>query len=869
MKALELRETLSPSKEKLPSDLATFLKTKSSQDQPSYTMLLGAGASRSSGIRTASELVEVWRKEIYLGLNLESSEYDSELAKSWLSENYSDWYDAESEYSCLFEKIFDLAPQRRVFVEEEVENGKPSIGYAYFSSLIDHQFVNTVFTTNFDDLINEALFRFSKVRPISCAHDSSISAIRISSKRPKIIKLHGDYLYDDLKCTQSETESLQVNMRMKLEQFLREFGLIVIGYSGNDKSVMSVLSDLIQKEEYLRYGVYWVFREEDEISQHTLELLKQDKAYYVLESGFDDFMAKIYKANCGNKLPFSNSEFLTSSSDLTDHWLKTDSLQNSSSPIIQSHLEELKKGRKTGALAKAFSEVIEDEDTQLHEGNINNDELLILIELGNQMNNYQYDEVIESVRRNIPETQNKTYKTRLLKLSLAAHKRQGNFRGARKICEEILLLENSPKNLISYARNLEKLEDKIEVFERAIAQDNFHWPAYHYIGDSLSEAVSLGLHPNNEETKSQIVNSYNDSLIMNPSMSNPSWNGLFDFILEFDADNSQKESDLLRIISEIQKQDKYSPKVCNLVLAYCSKFNSAEFDNSTIFEFLKEACAKYYPKNHPSMLYYIARAGEKFENHSIILDYENEFDSTDIEYRTTKYYLAKSSILLNVHRDIDGAVKFLEENISEDSNGILLSQLIKYLIYANELNKARILFERHSNDLSIEKRINIESSLLTEEGKYSEAIKQIESLSSIYGYDEKYSQDITYVYIKKGDFLNARNTAAKILNRHNFDQNLFSTLIINYEFAQQRVKNKQSSKNHRIDEIFKNSKDQSVKAMAALLMGNTQKCVEILVKECEKDFSNYYQYQSWPIAQSVIARLQAELNVKNELQSVS
>lgn len=57
--------------------------------------------------------------------------------------------------------------------------------------------------------------------------------------------------------------------------------------------------------------------------------------------------------------------------------------------------------------------------------------------------------------------------------------------------------------------------------------------------------------------------------------------------------------------------------------------------------------------------------------------------------------------------------------------------------------------------------------------------------------------------------------------------------------------------------------------MAALLMGNTQKCVEILVKECEKDFSNYYQYQSWPIAQSVIARLQAELNVKNELQSVS
>ncbi len=89
------------------------------------------------------------------------------------------------------ELIIDLQRQRRVFVENEVSGKKPSIGYAYLVRLIERGFFNTVFTTNFDDLLNEAFYRFSKNRPIVCAHDSSISGVTITSSRPKIIKLHG------------------------------------------------------------------------------------------------------------------------------------------------------------------------------------------------------------------------------------------------------------------------------------------------------------------------------------------------------------------------------------------------------------------------------------------------------------------------------------------------------------------------------------------------------------------------------------------------------------------------------------------------------------------------------------------------------
>ena len=87
--------------------------------------------------------------------------------------------------------------------------------------LIAAGYFNTVFTTNFDDLLNEAFYRFSHVRPVVCAHDSSISGVTITSDRPKIIKLHGDYLFDNIKTTLRETESLEMNMRMNFRSLQR------------------------------------------------------------------------------------------------------------------------------------------------------------------------------------------------------------------------------------------------------------------------------------------------------------------------------------------------------------------------------------------------------------------------------------------------------------------------------------------------------------------------------------------------------------------------------------------------------------------------------------------------------------------------
>lgn len=50
----------------------------------------------------------------------------------------------------------------------------------------------------------------------------------------------------------SETSSLEINTKDKLIEFTKEYGMIFIGYSGNDKSIMNVMNSLIKQSEYLK-----------------------------------------------------------------------------------------------------------------------------------------------------------------------------------------------------------------------------------------------------------------------------------------------------------------------------------------------------------------------------------------------------------------------------------------------------------------------------------------------------------------------------------------------------------------------------------------------------------------------------------------
>lgn len=327
-------------KERHISDLASFLKNKC-ENTPNYTLFLGSGCSVTSGISTGANLVSQWKQEIY------NSEKEGDISEEEFWKEQFQWFDPRNPYSSLFQKKYDLPRQRRIFVENEVAGKNPAIGYAYLIRLIENNFFNTVFTTNFDDLLNEAFYRFSSKRPIVCAHDSSISSITVTSKRPKIIKLHGDYLFDDIKSTLRETESLNDNMKAKFIEFAKDHGLIVVGYAGNDRSIMDILSMLLQKEDYFKHGIYWCIREgDDNISDELRQLLWKERVYYVKIAGFDELMAELNSQLNDGKLPIED-ELLSSKKqkkmieDLTDKKYFGESTKTNK--IIKKDMDRLTK----------------------------------------------------------------------------------------------------------------------------------------------------------------------------------------------------------------------------------------------------------------------------------------------------------------------------------------------------------------------------------------------------------------------------------------------------------------------------------------------------------------------------------------------
>lgn len=245
---------------------------------PKFVLFLGAGSSVTSGIPGAQELVAGWREA-----------YSEIHGKDHESKGMSD------EYSRLFEALYDKPYQRRECIERLVVKASPSWGHIYLVNLLKRGVFNTIFTTNFDDLVNEACNQFAPgLRPVVCAHDSSVKYVRITSSRPKIIKLHGDFLFDDIKNTVGELAALEENTKGKFEQFASEFGFIFLGYSGNDRSVMDVLSLLVRSPGCFPCGIYWCMRKGEVLSPSLEALVKYAHVTLIEVEGFDEFCAELH-----------------------------------------------------------------------------------------------------------------------------------------------------------------------------------------------------------------------------------------------------------------------------------------------------------------------------------------------------------------------------------------------------------------------------------------------------------------------------------------------------------------------------------------------------------------------------------------------
>jgi len=119
---------------------------RNGQSEKRFCFILGAGASRASGIPTGAELARQWIGEL-------EERYPGEELEQWYAEAKIDKNDPASGYSAIYDKRFELDERDGyAFLEEQMDEKEPSCGYAILSWILTNTVHNIVITPNFDSL---------------------------------------------------------------------------------------------------------------------------------------------------------------------------------------------------------------------------------------------------------------------------------------------------------------------------------------------------------------------------------------------------------------------------------------------------------------------------------------------------------------------------------------------------------------------------------------------------------------------------------------------------------------------------------------------------------------------------------------------
>ncbi|MDD2673932.1 MAG: SIR2 family protein [Flavobacterium sp.] len=284
-----------------------FLRSVAISKNDTYTLLLGAGSSITSGIPSANDCIWDWKGTIYKSNNSSTNDWINNFRNPKVQNTIQSWLDnqgsyvergCKEEYSFYAKKCFPIEKNRSQYFQKICSNVKPSIGYRTIPLLVKNGLLDSVWTTNLDDLVMNSCV-LGGVQGIEITLDTVERINQRTQNRNElpIIKLHGDFKYGDLKNTDEELQFQDETFRQKLIEYLGDKHLIVVGYSGRDTSLMNALKDAYSKKGG---GMLFWCGYHSNNSQEVSDLIQHAKnnnrqAFYIPTDGFDSTMLNITK----------------------------------------------------------------------------------------------------------------------------------------------------------------------------------------------------------------------------------------------------------------------------------------------------------------------------------------------------------------------------------------------------------------------------------------------------------------------------------------------------------------------------------------------------------------------------------------------
>ena len=272
--------------------LDQFCGINKRMEDRAFAFILGAGASVPSGIEAGAKLVDRWLHELKERL----CQNDSQTLAEWATaENLDiegfDFANAVNFYPQVFERRFrDHQEEGFAYLELEMEGKEPSIGYSVLSKILAQTRHKVVITTNFDNLVADALAIYSDKHPLVAGHESLSGFVSTRPRRPLVAKIHRDLYLAPI--NDPGVNSLKAGWERALKKLFEHYTPIVIGYGGNDGSLMELLRGL--PEGSIPGGIFWCHRKDKPpTDERILKAVAKQHGKLVPIIGFDEFMMEL------------------------------------------------------------------------------------------------------------------------------------------------------------------------------------------------------------------------------------------------------------------------------------------------------------------------------------------------------------------------------------------------------------------------------------------------------------------------------------------------------------------------------------------------------------------------------------------------
>ncbi|MCF2495397.1 SIR2 family protein [Dyadobacter chenhuakuii] len=294
-------------------DKKEFLRSFAIRPDGAFNFLLGAGASVQANIPAAGTLIWQFKRKLYCDtLNFKEEKFkdlesdrNQQILQSYfeLKGGYPKLWSGE-EYSFYFEKCYPKSIDRKAFIQRIIQNKNPSIGHKCLGVLFDVGKTSHIWTTNFDELIENGIKGVNNIAHFEVISPDNNHQIANLNKYPRVLKLHGDYRYDQLQNTTEELRSLENSLHHYFAHSHLSSGLIVIGYSGNDYSVLTAFEETLNQNNPFPYGLYWCVRKGTKPNENLVRLIeraneksKEKLSGFIEIESFDEFLFDLYVAN--------------------------------------------------------------------------------------------------------------------------------------------------------------------------------------------------------------------------------------------------------------------------------------------------------------------------------------------------------------------------------------------------------------------------------------------------------------------------------------------------------------------------------------------------------------------------------------------